>query len=163
MAIVTQIQNHQASATVHIGATAFLGVALDSAASQGGLGSGGFGGQSGSSSSGATVAQVLSGTPAAQAGLTAGDVIVSVDGQTVDSPTTLSTLLEQPPPGRQASRSAGPTPRAPSTRAPCSSPRDRPPENGRPTTASVAQTTAPRRTMRRGAVSLFDRPPATAA
>ena len=99
MAIVTQIQNHQASTTVHIGATAFLGVELDSGASQGDLGSGGFGGQSGSSSSGATVAQVLSGTPAAQAGLTAGSVIVSVDGQTVDSPTTLSTLLSSHHPG----------------------------------------------------------------
>jgi S1-C subfamily serine protease len=99
MAIVTQIQNHQASTTVHIGATAFLGVELDSGASQGDLGSGGFGGQSGSSSSGATVAQVLSGTPAAQAGLTAGSVIVSVDGQTVDSPTTLSTLLASHHPG----------------------------------------------------------------
>jgi S1-C subfamily serine protease len=96
MAIVTQIQNHTSSATVHIGATAFLGVELESTGSQGNFG---FGGQSGSSSSGATVTGVLSGSPAAQAGLTAGDTIVSVDGQTVDSPTTLSALLGQPHPG----------------------------------------------------------------
>ena len=96
MAIVTQIQNHTSSATVHIGATAFLGVELESTGSQGNFG---FGGQSGSSSSGATVTGVLSGSPAAQAGLTAGDTIVSVDGQTVDSPTTLSALLGQHHPG----------------------------------------------------------------
>ena len=64
------------------------------------LGSG-FGSQSGSSSSGATVAGVLPGSPAAQAGLAAGDVIVSVNGQTVDSPTTLSTLLGSHQPGDQ--------------------------------------------------------------
>ncbi len=98
MAIVTQIQNRQASSTVHIGPTAFLGVELDPSG-QNALGSDGFGGQSGSSSSGAAVAGVLSGSPAAQAGLANGDTIVSVNGQTVDSPTTLSTLLGTHKPG----------------------------------------------------------------
>jgi S1-C subfamily serine protease len=99
MAIVRQIQNHQSSATVHIGKTAFLGVELDSSGAQGGFGSGSLGGQSGSASSGATIADVLSGSPAAQAGLTAGATIVSVDGQSVDSPTTLSSLLSAHHPG----------------------------------------------------------------
>jgi len=99
MSIATQIENHQASASVHIGATAFLGVQLDASGDQGGFGSGGFGGQSGSSSSGAAVAGVLSGSPAAQAGLAAGDVIVSVDGQAVDSAATLSALLGSHQPG----------------------------------------------------------------
>ena len=99
MTIVNQIQNHTASDTVHIGATAFLGVQIDSGSSQGDLGSGSFGGQSGSASSGATVAGVLSGSPAAQAGLTAGDTIISVDGQTVDAPSTLTALLSGHHPG----------------------------------------------------------------
>ena len=96
MAIVAQIQNHDASATVHIGATAFLGVEI-----QGGgqSGSGGIGGQSGAPSSGASVAVVFMGTPAAQIGLVVGDTIVSFDGSAVDSPTTLSTLLGRHQPG----------------------------------------------------------------
>ncbi len=113
MAIVDQIQSHTASATVHIGATAFLGVELDSSGAQGGFGSGGFGGQSGATSSGATIAGVLSGSPAAQAGLAAGDTIVSVDGQAVDSPTTLSSLLSPHHPGDQRpDRLDGPVGRA---------------------------------------------------
>jgi S1-C subfamily serine protease len=99
LAIVNQIQSHTASATVHIGATAFLGVKIDSAGNQSGLNGGSFGDQSGSTSSGAPVAGVLSGSPAAQAGLAAGDTIVSVGGQTVDSPTTLSALLSSHHPG----------------------------------------------------------------
>jgi S1-C subfamily serine protease len=42
---------------------------------------------------------VVSGTPAAQAGLAAGDVITSVDGHSVDSPATLSSVLGQHHPG----------------------------------------------------------------
>jgi S1-C subfamily serine protease len=91
--IVTQIQNHGSSATVHIGPTAFLGVELQPA-DQGGLSGG-----SGSPSSGALVAGVLSGTPAARAGLTAGNTIVSVDRQSVDSPAALTTLLTRYQPG----------------------------------------------------------------
>ena len=93
LAIVGQIENHRSSSTVHIGPTAFLGVELQPA-DQGGLGGG-----SGSSSSGALVASVLSGTPAAQAGLAAGDTIVSVDRQTVDSAAALTTLLTRHQPG----------------------------------------------------------------
>ena len=98
MAIVNQIQSKTASSTVHIGGTAFLGVELQSADSQGGFG-GGYGDQSGSSSTGAVIAGVVSGSPAGQAGLAAGDVIVAVNGQAVDSPTTLGTLLGSHQPG----------------------------------------------------------------
>jgi S1-C subfamily serine protease len=85
-AIAKQIQARQASGTVHIGATAFLGV------------------QSGSrgrnaSASGAPVLGVLSGSPAQAVGLSAGDVIVSVNGQGVDSPGTLTSLLDRYHPG----------------------------------------------------------------
>ena len=100
MAIVDQIQTHTASATVHIGATAFLGVGLESASDQSGLG---FGDGSGSSTSGALVASVVSGAPAAQAGLAAGDTIVSLNGHAVDSPTTLSTLMGSLHPGDKVS------------------------------------------------------------
>jgi S1-C subfamily serine protease len=100
MAIVNQIQTRTASATVHIGATAFLGVGLESANSQNGFG---FGDGSGSSTSGALIASVVSGAPAAQAGLAAGDTIVSIDGQAVDSPTTLSTLMGSHHPGDKVS------------------------------------------------------------
>jgi S1-C subfamily serine protease len=92
MAIVKQIESHDSSGGVHIGTTAFLGVEIDPTGGQSGFG-GGFGDQSGQTASGATVAGVLSGSPAAQAGLAAGDVIVSVGGQTVDSGTALSAIL----------------------------------------------------------------------
>jgi S1-C subfamily serine protease len=42
---------------------------------------------------------VLPGAPAAQAGLARSDTIVSVDGQSVDSPTALSALLGRYQPG----------------------------------------------------------------
>jgi S1-C subfamily serine protease len=96
MSLVTQIENGQASATVHVGATAFLGIEIAPSAGQGGFG---FGGQSGSSGAGVTIAGVVSGTAAAQAGLAAGDTLVSIDGQTIDSPTTLTSLLGGYQPG----------------------------------------------------------------
>jgi S1-C subfamily serine protease len=81
-AIAKQIEAEQASSTVHIGATAFLGI------------------QTGSQSAdGAAVLGVVSGSPAAAAGLGAGDVIQSVNGTTVDSATTLTTLLDGYHPG----------------------------------------------------------------
>jgi S1-C subfamily serine protease len=92
-AIVSQIQSGQASAAVHIGPTAFLGVEVETSAAQGGFGFGG------SSSSGAPIVGVLSGSPAAQAGLVAGDTIVTVDGQSVTSPGTLTTLVGSDRPG----------------------------------------------------------------
>jgi len=53
--------------------------------------------------SGAAVAGVVSGSPADQAGLSRGDVITSVDGTTVDTPTTLTDLLARHHPGDQVS------------------------------------------------------------
>jgi S1-C subfamily serine protease len=76
--IAKQIQAGRASSTVHIGPTAFLGVQV----------SGG-----GNGVSGATVAGVVANSPADQAGLARGDVIISVDGTTIDSPTALTDLL----------------------------------------------------------------------
>ena len=106
--IADQIEAGKASATVHIGATPFLGVEVSaSAASTGGAGSP-FGGSDGngygsSTASGAPVAGVLSGSAAAQAGLTQGDVITSVAGHTITSPTGVSAALVGHHPGDKIS------------------------------------------------------------
>ncbi len=89
--IAGQIEAGTSSAMVHIGSTGLLGVQIlsaDSAAANGV--------QAGS---GAVVAGVVSGTPADGAGLTQGDVIVSVDGQSVSSPEQLQSALGQHHPG----------------------------------------------------------------
>jgi S1-C subfamily serine protease len=86
------VSGHQSS-TVHVGGTAFLGVSIGSS----GAGSSGFFGlapRGGSSSaSGVAVGSVLPGEAAQKAGLVAGDTITSIDGHSVDSPTTLSGLM----------------------------------------------------------------------
>jgi S1-C subfamily serine protease len=109
MTIVQQIESGQGSATAHVGPSAFLGVLLASSGSSqngsgfggGGFGGGGFGGgaSGGSSSSGLTISSVVSGGAAEQAGLGAGDVITSLDGQAVDSASTLSGLMVSHHPG----------------------------------------------------------------
>ena len=78
LSIARQIEAGQSSASVHIGATGFLGVAVASA-DQAGL-PGAIGGQD---TTGAAVEGVLPGTSAAQAGLGAGDVIVSLGGHEI--------------------------------------------------------------------------------
>jgi S1-C subfamily serine protease len=67
--------------------------------SDGGFGSTGGSDGSGTATSGATVEGTLSGSPAATAGLAAGDVITSVAGQTVTSPTQISSILSSDHPG----------------------------------------------------------------
>jgi S1-C subfamily serine protease len=91
MSIGNQIRNGQASAKIHIGETAFLGVQTQAPSGRSGGGGGGTGG--------APVAGVVSGSPADDLGLGQGDVIVSLGGQTVDSPTTLTTLMDRYHPG----------------------------------------------------------------
>ena len=77
----------RSSATVHIGATAWLGVAVSSSADQGAAGGG------------ATVMQVVSGSPADDLGLIAGDVITSLDGSAVTDANGLTALLGHYHPG----------------------------------------------------------------
>ena len=94
--IAGQIGAGQASSTVHIGQTAFLGVQV----STGSTGFGGFGGSGdGAASNGALVAGVVSGSAAAQAGLTQGDVITSVAGHAVSSANGISSRLATYHPG----------------------------------------------------------------
>jgi S1-C subfamily serine protease len=117
LSIARQIESGTTSADVHIGATAFLGVEIQPASSQsagdGSGGFGGFGGSSGfggsdggqSSSSGVAVAGTLSGSPAAQAGLTQGDEITAVGGQSVSTPEDISHALVKYHPGDSISLS----------------------------------------------------------
>jgi S1-C subfamily serine protease len=86
-----QIENGQGSASVHIGATAFLGVKVSSA------------GGSSSTTTGAAVVGTEPGTPAATAGLESGDVITSLGGKAVTSAQSLTTNLVTHHPGDQVS------------------------------------------------------------
>jgi S1-C subfamily serine protease len=115
LSIAKRIEAGDASSTVHIGATGFLGVSVQSSSSSGGAG--GFGGSgiggsgiggggtgsggTGTTSPGADVEGALSGSPAAQAGLVQGDVITAVNGTTVTSASGLSNVLERFHPGDQ--------------------------------------------------------------
>jgi len=89
LTIARQMVAGKASTTVHIGGTAFLGVELASSDSYYGE----------PTVSGAAIAGVIDGGTAAQAGLAEGDVITSLGGHTVDSATTLSTLMAGYHPG----------------------------------------------------------------
>jgi S1-C subfamily serine protease len=130
--IAKQIENGQGSSTVHIGATAFLGIESGGSSSSGsgsgdsggfgdGSGFGGFGqgdgsgfggfGQGdgsgssngGSASSGLTISGTLSGSPADNAGLGEGDTITSVAGQSVSSATDIEQILVKYHPGDKIS------------------------------------------------------------
>jgi len=90
LSIVTSIRDDSAISGVHIGATAFLGVEFDSATAAGG---------GVNTSSGVTIAGTIAGTPANRAGLVAGDVITSIDGQSATTGSQLQTILLTKRPG----------------------------------------------------------------
>jgi S1-C subfamily serine protease len=83
-ATASEIWYGHGSSTIHIGATAMLGVLLN-----------------GEGEEGVQVENVLSGSPAAAAGISAGDVITNVDGTGIDSPTTLIEVMLQKHPGER--------------------------------------------------------------
>ncbi len=99
LTLARQIEAGRQSSVVHIGATGFLGIRVeDSGASAGGgFGSGGLG--DGTQTNGAVVDSALAGSPGAQAGLTQGDVITSLDGSAVNTSSDLTNLLESHHPG----------------------------------------------------------------
>lgn len=86
MAIANQIRSGAPSPSIHLGDTAFIGVAIADAPP--------FGGPAG-----AVVRQVLPETPAGQIGLRAGDLITSVDGAPVNSAAGLSGIIDRHRPG----------------------------------------------------------------
>jgi S1-C subfamily serine protease len=93
LTIAKAIGAGKASATVHIGATAFLGVQVEPVTS------GGFGDVA--PSAGALIAGVVSGGPAANAGLVAGDVITAIDGTAISSPTVIPAMILKLKPAAQ--------------------------------------------------------------
>jgi S1-C subfamily serine protease len=114
VAVAKDIMAGASSATVHVGPTAFLGVEIDpsSSISYGDNGNGGYGGGYGGSGyggfggygseptvSGAAISGVVSGGPAAAAGLSPGDVITAVDGHPVTTYSSLTDVMIQEKPG----------------------------------------------------------------
>jgi S1-C subfamily serine protease len=93
ISIARQIESGAASSTVHIGATAFLGVEVALRTGNG------DGGQIGGSVAGATIAGVVTSSPAQEAGIAQGDVITSVEKETIASPDALTTALARFHPG----------------------------------------------------------------
>lgn len=82
--LAAQIESATTStSTIHLGSPAFLGVSVAEANGQG-----------------AGVEQALAGTPAAKAGIGAGDVITAVDGTRVTSPKSLESTLAGYRPGQ---------------------------------------------------------------
>jgi S1-C subfamily serine protease len=86
MSIAQQIESGTGSATLHIGPTAFLGVAV---AHQ----------QQSPGGNGAVIAGTVPGGAASQAGITAGDAIVSLGGQSIGSTTDIRSALVTHHPG----------------------------------------------------------------
>jgi len=82
-----EILDGTSSSSVHVGATAFLGVSVESAQ------------DSGAGTSGALIATVVPSGPASNAGLIAGDTITSLDGSSVSSPEALTIAMITQKPG----------------------------------------------------------------
>jgi S1-C subfamily serine protease len=104
LTVANQIESGQGSATAHVGSTAFLGVQISSSGGQTGSGSyygGGSASPGGPGTQGAAVGGVITGGAAQRAGLAAGDVITSLNGQTVSSAAALSGLMVGEHPGNQ--------------------------------------------------------------
>ncbi len=91
VSIAGQIVAGQASSTIHLGYPAFVGVEVAASDTSGRFGSGG----TTTTGSGAVVSGVVAGTPAASAGIVAGDTITAVGSTTITSSADLSTALSQ--------------------------------------------------------------------
>ena len=89
LSIAKQIEAGQASSTVHIGSTAFIGLQIAS--------------QQSSYYQGVVLAGTQAGTPAARAGLAQGDVVTALNGKTVTSGTQISEALVGLHPGDKVS------------------------------------------------------------
>jgi len=82
---VAQIEGGQASATVRLGYPGQLGVVMSDPAPASGP----------NATQGVTVAEVMPGSPAASAGVVAGDVLTEVDGQPATAPDQVSGLIKK--------------------------------------------------------------------
>jgi S1-C subfamily serine protease len=103
ISIADQIAAGHASTTVHIGLGGFMGISVADASQGCGTSNGSSnpfgGGNTAPVNSGALICGVVAGTPANTAGLVEGDVITSVNGQTVASANALTGLLAGDHPG----------------------------------------------------------------
>ncbi|TIH33309.1 S1C family serine protease [Subtercola vilae] len=102
--IAKQIDSGQENTNVSLGYPAFLGIEVGTDSSSSGLGGSSRGSTGGGSTgtstvAGAVVAGVIDGTPAATAGLVAGDTITAVDGTSIASGTALTSTLASYNPG----------------------------------------------------------------
>ena len=88
VSIAKQIESGDGSSTVHVGATAFMGVEIAGSTGQ---------------TSGVELAGAQPGTPAAAAGLTDGDVVTAINGTAVTSGTQISEGLIPLHPGDKVS------------------------------------------------------------
>ena len=84
--LVAQIEAGQASATVRLGYPGQLGVVMSDPAPATGPGGG---------VQGVTVAEVMPGSPAASAGVVAGDILTEVDGQPATAPDQVSGVIKK--------------------------------------------------------------------
>ena len=106
--IAKDIEANHGTATVHVGSTAFIGLQISPNNSSGlGLGSGsgsssGFGIGQTPTTNGLDVSNVVGGTPAAKAGIAAGDVVTKFDGHTITNDSQLTDLLVPYHPGQTA-------------------------------------------------------------
>ena len=82
--IAQQIEAGQASATVHIGSTSFLGVSLQD-------------------NQGAQIVNVVPSTPAASIGLAAGDIVTEFNGHTISKSSDLIKAVGATKPGNSVS------------------------------------------------------------
>jgi S1-C subfamily serine protease len=97
LSIASQIEAGHASSTISIGYPAFLGIEVAADGSDGSAD-----GQT-QSVAGAAVAQVIPNTPAATAGLEAGDTITGLNGKAISSATDLTGALANYKPGQSVS------------------------------------------------------------
>jgi len=88
LAIANDIRAGRASSTIHIGASAFLGISVRASSFSGSAGP-----------DGVSVARVLPNSAASKAGLVAGDVITGIGGATVTDNTALRDLIAPHHPG----------------------------------------------------------------
>jgi S1-C subfamily serine protease len=89
LSIAKQIEAGQGSSTVHIGATAFIGLEISDTQD--------------STTTGVEIAGAATGTPAAAAGLAEGDVVTSLNGQSVSTGTQIQDILIGKQPGNKIS------------------------------------------------------------
>ena len=105
ISIADEINAGKASTTVHIGLAGFIGVDIGDAATPTQCGTSETGGPlfAPAVNSGALVCEVVPDAPAQQAGLTGGDVITSVNGNSVSNAAGLTNQMANARPGSQLS------------------------------------------------------------